>query len=298
MRGANKLYDSVKQELCPDGNWKLRKPVKDILHGFLNRLPCRNVSEEEMRYPTNPSGMRAFLDIFFARHYFQIQDSLIGHMTSDDFVAHLYDGQFNILDIGSGPSVASLAITDMLACIIQHLSESSINVSSKKIRINYILNDTSGISLAVGKDILKKYFELSRKDRIGISNGMALTLEKKFPLNMDQLNRIQNNLGPYKIINLSYVVKPLFEQMKSTEVKGSLYEIENLCDPKGKVLIVQDKFSKSVIHKAASLVGRSCEKRKLTQCTYSSRNENEFYSYEYYICSYSSRSNELIDSVA
>lgn len=298
MKPGNKLYDSVQKELCPDGNWKLSKPVKDIVYNYLKRLPCRSVSKEETRYPTNPSGMRAFLDIFFARHYFQIQDSLISHMTSEDFLVRLRDGHFNILDIGSGPSVASLAITDMLACIIKHLPESEINVSLRKIKVNYILNDISEISLAVGKDMLKKYFEISARNRGAIHNKIVLTLDRKFPSSMDQLTRIHNNLGPYKIINLSYVVKPLLEQMKSKEVKDSLNRVENLCSLGGRVLIVQDKFSKSIIHKAASLVGRNCQKRKLNQFTYSSRNENELYGYEYYSCSYSPKCKESIDFAA
>ena len=84
--------------------------------------------------------MRAFLNKFFARHYFQVQDSLVDYMTSEDFHALLDTQELRILDIGSGPAVASLAISDMVACILDNLRQTNQQVKGRKVRISYVLN--------------------------------------------------------------------------------------------------------------------------------------------------------------
>jgi len=69
------LYDKVLSDLCPEGNWKFRDVIQKILKSGINRYPRLKVSDEETKYPTTQAGMRAFLDVFFARHYFQVQNS-------------------------------------------------------------------------------------------------------------------------------------------------------------------------------------------------------------------------------
>jgi len=44
-------------------------------------------------------------------------------MTSQDFLETIEDRHLRILDIGSGPAVTSLAITDMLTCVLRHLRD-------------------------------------------------------------------------------------------------------------------------------------------------------------------------------
>jgi hypothetical protein len=119
--------------------------------------------------------MRAFLDTFFTRHYFQVQDSLLEYMTSEEFIFLLKIGKLNILDIGSGPAVASLAITEILACVLKNLT------GTKKIRINYFLNDPVNICLGVGKELLNDYFLSIRQDNQKLLNNVALSIKEVFP---------------------------------------------------------------------------------------------------------------------
>ena len=115
------LQDLVRKELCPDGVWRLTDVMKSLLRYQISQLPKAKVTEDETRYPQSVAGMRAFLVKFFARHYLHTQNSLVDYMTSQDFVEVIRSGKLRILDVGSGPAVACLAITDMIACILEHL---------------------------------------------------------------------------------------------------------------------------------------------------------------------------------
>jgi ribosomal protein RSM22 (predicted rRNA methylase) len=169
------LYDRVKDELCPDNIWQLSDVLERLLNRQINRLPKIETNDEETRYPDDPASMRAFLDTFFTRHYFQVQDSLLEYMTSEEFIFLLKIGKLNILDIGSGPAVASLAITEILACVLKNLT------GTKKIRINYFLNDPVNICLGVGKELLNDYFLSIRQDNQKLLNNVALSIKEVFP---------------------------------------------------------------------------------------------------------------------
>jgi len=277
------LLERVSDELCPDGNWRLSDVMEKLLRLQINNLPKRTVSKEETKYPTQPASMRAFLDAFFARHYFQVQDGLLEYMTSEEFLNLLDKRELNVLDIGCGPAVASLAITDMLTCILKHLEGMSLQAYTKEIRIRYILNDTEGLCLGVGQQLLENYFRLSRQHGRLHQNGM-FAIEKAFPSSMIQLKRLYDNVGPYNITNLSYVVNPLNEKEGLRNLSSGLLQIEKLCSASGRILILQDRFSGSLMRKIARAVGQSCGKRVLSQHVYSTGNSNALYTYSYYRC--------------
>ena len=131
--------------VCPSGIWQLNQRMESLLEQQLRRLPRGRVSEEESRYPTTRQGMRAFLDIFFARHYFQAQNSLVEHLISDEFLDMILDGQLRVLDIGCGPAVVSLAITDLLDSLMKILVETGQLSRLHTLELTYILNDISPI---------------------------------------------------------------------------------------------------------------------------------------------------------
>jgi hypothetical protein len=81
------LQNFVLRELCPYGVWQLSDVVKSLLTYQISRLPKGEVSEDETRYPQSLTGMRAFLLKFFARHYFQTQNSLFNYMISRTYAA-------------------------------------------------------------------------------------------------------------------------------------------------------------------------------------------------------------------
>jgi ribosomal protein RSM22 (predicted rRNA methylase) len=277
------LRKRVSDELCPDGSWRLSNVMEKLLRLQMNSLSQGTVSEEETMYPTQPASMRAFLDTFFARHYFQVQDSLLEYMTSEEFLNLLDNRELNVLDIGSGPAVASLAITDMLACMLRHLEGISLQAYAKEIGMRYVLNDTAGICLGVGWQMLENYFRLNRQHGQLHQDGM-FAIEKGFPSNMIQLKRLHENIGPYDITNFSYVVNPLNEEEGLKNLSAGLLQVEKLCSANGRILILQDRFSVSLMRRIVRAIGQSCRKRVLSQHVYSTGNSKAIYSYLYYCC--------------
>lgn len=206
---SSKLRETVEAKLCPDGQWQLSRLVESLLRRKINSLPKRKVTEEETRYPLDFAGMRAFLETFFARHYFQVQNSLLDYMTSGEFVNLYKSGRLNILDIGSGPAVSSLAIINMLNEIIGCIEDKYSFRRLDKVHVNIVLNDIVKVCLGTGKELLQSYFKSLRCD---LSKKMILPLDKEFPSNIKQLGRIASNYSKFDLVILSYVIIPLSEE--------------------------------------------------------------------------------------
>jgi ribosomal protein RSM22 (predicted rRNA methylase) len=292
------LQNDVKIELCPNGIWQLKNIMESLLTRQISKLPKSEVSETDTRYPTTPASMRAFLEVFFTRHYFQIQNSLLDYITSDDFLNILESGQLQILDIGCGPAVASLAITDMLSCVIKNLKETVKWPKTRTIEVNYILNDTSGICLGTGQQMLTDYFRRNHGYGYGITRGQVISTQKAFPDNMSQLERIKLNLGAFDVVILSYVVVPLSEDNGLKSLVDDLLNIEKLCKLAGRILILQDKFQEALIRRIGREIENSSKKQTLTQEIFPRRNENETHTYTYYQCLYAPRSADVQSAMA
>jgi len=280
------LEHLIREELCPNEIWQLTNSVKSVLIYQILRLPKREVSKLEMRYPKNPAEMRAFLVKFFTRHYFQIQNCLINYMTSQDFLDLIKLGYLRILDIGSGPAVASLAITDMLSCILKHLGYLGAWPKGKTIKVSYVLNDTSSICLDTGQRMLTDYFRNRRGSVREIINSKIINIQKAFPDNKNLLQQAGFNLTAYDMIVFSYVISPLNENLGFNKLVDGLLNTEKLCRHNGRILIVQDKFEASLMRRISRAIGTSSNKQVLTQYVYPKRNENEIYTYIYYCCLY------------
>ena len=279
------LKKLVLKDLCPDGIWQLTDVMKSVLRYHISRLPNRKVSEDETRYPQSPADMRAFLVKFFVRHYLQTQNSLLDYMISQDFLETIRDRHLRILDIGSGPAVTSLAITDMLACVLRHLRDEG-DRSGNKIIVDYILNDISGFCLGTGQQMLTDYFRICARRSSQITHGQIFRLEKAFLKNMNQLRRINCKLGSYDIATLSYVVSPLNENTNFKDLVNSLLNVESLFSRNGRILILQDKFQPAIMRQISRALGISRQKEESTQEVYPKRNTNETYTYSYYCCLY------------
>ena len=272
---SNVIEEFVKEELCPEGIWKFSDSMLSIFKSAINRFPNGETSETEEWYPTTRNGMKAYLDKFFARHCFQVQDSLLDYMVSEPFLEAISNGYVNVLDIGSGPAVASLAIADLLGCITEILSEAQ-KVDSK-IAFNFVLNDTSSICLGLGKEMLFNYFR-EIKGLHNISLDKAFFLNSKFPRTFVQFKRIAKNLKPFNIIVFSYVIVPLDEQ--DIDIDSEIMDLKKICAENGQILIVQDKYNEELINQ----IGNGAEKRSITHTVYSNQNSNDSYTYEYYRC--------------
>ena len=283
------LQNLVRKELCPDGIWQLTDVMKSVLRYQISQLPKTEVTEDETRYPQSVAGMRAFLVKFFARHYLQTQNSLVDYMTSQDFVEVIRSGNLRILDVGSGPAVACLAITDMLACILEHLKDRKDWSSRKMVKIDYILNDTSGICLGTGQRMLTCYFRISGRINRAIIRSRTICIQKTFPDDMDQLRRTKFNLGSYDVATFSYVVSPLNEDKGIVGLVKGLSNIEKLCSYDGRILILQDRFQATLMRRISRAMGISSQEKESTQEVYPKRNTNESYTYSYYHCLYGPR---------
>ena len=148
MDAGTRLVSAVRDRLAPDGVWTLRERMQSLLRDALGRLPRGKVAESEERYPTSPQGVRAFLNSLFARHFFQVQDSLL------EFASDLVTGRpieraaYCFADVGSGPAVASLALVDLLDCIKDVRPEQE-TTRVAPIRMLVVLNDVSEPCLKV-----------------------------------------------------------------------------------------------------------------------------------------------------
>lgn len=272
---SNFIKKLVEEELCPEGIWKFSDSMLSIFKSAINRFPNGETTEMEERYPTTRNGMKAYLDKFFARHYFQVQDSLLDYMVSEPFLEAISTGYINILDIGSGPAVASLAIADLLGCITEVLSR--VQKVDSKVAINFVLNDTSDICLGLGKEMLLNYFR-KIKGLYDISEDKAFFLSGRFPKTFVQFRRIAKNLKPFNIIVFSYVIVPLDEQ--NIDIDSEVIDLKEICVGNGQILVVQDKYNGKLINQ----IGNGAEKRSITHTVYSNQNSNDSYTYEYYRC--------------
>ncbi|MFH1371029.1 MAG: hypothetical protein ABII09_07060 [Planctomycetota bacterium] len=284
----SEIESQIKDELCPDGVWCLSDRMKNVLIRQITRLPNGEVPKEEAMYPNTASGMRTFLEVFFSRHYFQVQNSLLDYIISADFYRILDDAEIRILDIGCGPAVGALAVTDIIMCLLENQ-----NIPVKRsARFVYVLNDTSRICLAVGQRMLAEYFDLCRAHRISVGEHTTLTLTSNFPDNIKQLERIRKNFGAYHLAMFSYVVRPLVEDNGIGSLARDIVETEKLCDPRGRALILQDQYRESLMRTLGKQIDVSVENKELTQKIFPNRGTADTYTYSYYQCLYKPRPGE------
>jgi len=280
------LKSLILKELCPDGIWKLTDVMKSVLRRQISQLPKRTVSENETRYPTTPSGMRAFLDVFFARHFLQVQNSLLDYIVSWDFLDIVSSGHLRILDIGSGPAVASLAITDLLTCILEYLINIGKYPKHGILKITYVLNDTETICLGAGRHMLSRYFKIKNAHQDRVINSQTMSINNAFPINMRQLRRIKHNIGAFDIITFSYVVIPLNEDNGFNNLIDGFLNVEEFCSRNGVMLILQDRFRESLIRRIGKAIGVSTHKEEMAQQIYPDRDTGQTHEYSYYSCLY------------
>ena len=241
-------------------------------------------------YPSTASGMRAFLEVFFSRHYFQVQNSLLGYFAAEEFDSILGGGEIRMLDIGCGPAVGALAVTDIIACLLENRN----NPVQRPVRFTYVLNDTSGICLAVGRRMLDEYFGRYHHD---MGEHRILTLTNDFPDNVNQLERIEKNYGTYHLVMFSYVIRPLAEENGNIGLANDVVRTEKLCDPRGMILILQDQYRETLMRALGKQIDASVENKELTQEIFPNRGTADTYTYSYYQCLYKPR-NSSAEAVA
>jgi hypothetical protein len=282
------LCESETVMLREDHTYELAGLAKHVLDQELGRWPREEVSEHNTRYPTDTKSMRAFLEVFFTRHFFQLQNSLLDYVTSPDFTETIQSGYLRILDIGSGPAVASQAIIDMLTRMTCG-ETSPISPNRGPLRMTHVLNDTSSICLVTGKRMLAVY-PLSREHSGStMRHPHVFTLSTAFPRNLHQIHHLASFLGGFDLVILSYVLRPLMEDGTLQNLASGLNTLERFCTTRGRMLIIQDRFQEPLIRRLAAMIRVECREQTLTQTIYPPRGSNETGTYTYYDCLYEPR---------
>jgi ribosomal protein RSM22 (predicted rRNA methylase) len=275
-------------ELYADGVYALSGLVKSALDQEIACLPRREVSEHDTRYPTDAASMRAFLEVFFTRHLFQLQNSLIDYAASADFNGAIQSGPLRILDIGSGPAVASQALIDV---INRMSSDANPGLLQRRgfLRVTHVLNDTSAICLAAGRRMVTACSQDRNQFRSAVSRPQIFTLSTAFPGNLHHIRHLASFLGGFDLVILSYVLHPLIEDGDLRSLVSGVNTLERFCTPRGRVLIIQDRFQERLVRKLASMIDVECHEQTLTQEIYPPRGSNKTCTYTYYDCLYAPR---------
>lgn len=280
--------DSACMELDPDGIYELGDSVRSALDQEIACLPIDNVSEHETRYPTDATSMRAFLEVFFTRHLFQVQNSLTDYAISTDFHQAIRSGPLRILDIGSGPAVASQALIDIVNRMMGG-ADSAIAQRRDPLHMSHVLNDTSSTCLMTGKHMLAACLQSSNRAPFPGSRPQIFTLLTAFPGNLHQIRHLASFLGGFDLVILSYVLRPLIEDGNLASIARGVNTLEGFCKPHGRMLIIQDKFQELLIRKLARTIGVECHEQTLTQEVYPPRGSHDTCTYTYYDCLYAPR---------
>jgi hypothetical protein len=170
-------------------------------------------------------------------------------------------------------------------CILEHLNQRSV-------RFVYVLNDTSQICLATGQRILDKYFDLCRAQKLNSGDNRILTITNDFPDNVKQLARIEKSYGLYHLVMFSYVIRPLTDENGTVGSAHDIVRTEKLCNPRGRILILQDQYRETLMRSLGRQIDASVEKEEVTQEVFPNRGTGDTHIYSYYRCLYKPRLNE------
>ncbi|HET6442801.1 MAG TPA: hypothetical protein VFH53_10530 [Phycisphaerae bacterium] len=269
----------IREIAAPNAVWTMQETPLRLLEEALRRLPKAEVSDEERRYPTTPQGMRAFMDGFFARHFFQTQDSLVEYFASPAFEAVARRGYIHVADVGSGPSVASLAIADLVCTTIAAIRQMGRIRSAGRMAVHVALNDTSEICLAEGRSLLKRY---NRGGNEPISIRRIIPISTPFSNSITQFRRIAGMTEPYDLCCLGYVMIPLSEQVGAQAFADGIHQLVQAGHGNGgRLLLIQDRFHENLHRQICHRLGTSAETADLKQRVYDSENQNSEHTYTY-----------------
>lgn len=272
------LIDEIKSDY-DQKQWEFNLTFRKLLKQVISSLPkSKNISIQETRYPKSPEGMRAFLDKFFARHFFQIQDSLLDVNSLTNLITAIRSKRLTIADIGCGPGIGTLAVLDF----IQHL-QTRYNIlpdSENPLSLSIILNDSSTICLEYAQMMIEAFLpKLNYSVKIKKTNY----LKDPFPESIYELRRFVCRYGMFNLGILSYVLTPLKEQMTYSKLCAAIDKFIRLFYPLNcSCLIIQDKFRKPLLKKISRLLNSSSEKCQPAQMVYDPSNSNASQTYTYF----------------
>ena len=257
--------------------------VENIWDEELKGLPAGEAYRMQKRYPTTPEGMGTFLRTLYPRHYLQVQESVSQAVQQPWIEKAAKQGEINIVDIGSGPAVASLAITDL---VTQKLKTLSIG---KPVQFNYLLNDTSSICLETGTRMLDRYFLHRRAGNRGpgihAEKGQVLTLSDPFPASHQAIHEYCGEDKRYHFLCAGYLLVPMNENMDLSRAANCIASLKQHASPSGGcVLMLQDNFHPELAHQVSHLTGATMEKVGSRQRVYGHKERDKGATYTYLRC--------------
>lgn len=267
------IKKSILADLCHDGVWQLSEPLESILKKVIRKLPQKDVSVQERRYPTTHEGMRACLDGFFARHFFQAQYAILNRIISDEFLPLLRKGRIRILDIGAGPGVTTLGVIDTLRSLVRFSG------ITRPVVVDCVFNDPCELCLSYSRHFSRQYFQRFNNQ---VLPGQIISIATPFPECSPQLDRIASLSGKFDIILLSYILDPLFESYDRDKLKKGFENLLHHISSCGFILAIQDRFHERYIRKAAGMLETKVKFHMLKQKIYSEENSNEFQNYYFF----------------
>jgi hypothetical protein len=139
--------------------------------------------------------------------------------------------------------------------------------------------------------MLNEYFDLCRVNKMGAGEHRILAITSDFPDNANQLERIEKNYGAYHLVMFSYVIRPLADENGNIGLANDIVRTENLCDTRGRILILQDQYRETLMRALGKKIDASVENKELTQEIFPNRGTADTYTYTYYQCLYKPRHN-------
>ena len=263
----------VKGPFTVDGVWQLRSTMAKVLKAQLGALPTPGgVSEEERRYPTTEAGLATFLDDLFTRHLIQVQNSLL----QEQAIAKLHEAmewsRVTILDIGSGPAVAALAVLDLLDVMLQILELPPISVE-------VALNDVSAVNLEAGERLIQSYHSRNGEPFQSIT---VRPLHRGFPNNLAEIRECAVAWGGFDVLLLSYVLVPLKRLLSHRAIQEALRVALDCGSSSAVGLILQDKFNESLARAVGRNLQFSTRKASVRQAVDKQKLGQEVQTYTYF----------------
>lgn len=263
--------EETREHFAKDDIWELSPEIAEILKQQIDSLPSSNkLTEMEYRYPKDKAGVRGFLDKFFARHFFQVQNAILQEDTYERLLNAISRGKVHIADIGCGPALATMATLD----IISYISEKQ----RKYMDVDAVLNDTETEILTIGQKMLDRYVKQLGNVRV----TKNIRLDTPFPDSMVQLRRISKMNNPFDICFMSYVLVPLKEDASYDEIGNQIQDLASHCKPDGFGMLLQDKFRENHTRRLGAIIKTSVKKMTLQQKVYDSNNSNDTHWYNYF----------------
>ena len=83
----------TRERVAPSNIWKLDSAFEVLLKRQICSLPStKNLSKLEYRYPEDEKSLRAFMNKFFDRHFFQVQNAILQQDTFERFLQAIKKG--------------------------------------------------------------------------------------------------------------------------------------------------------------------------------------------------------------